>query len=339
MAIRLEQPGVLVETADPPAREPGAGEALVRVRRVGVCGTDFHAFKGSHPLVTYPRILGHELAVEVVRCASNGSGIAAGDRCAVEPYLNCGACVACRDGRTNCCERLRVLGVHADGGMRELLTLPVDKLHASKSLSFDQLALVETLGIGAHAVARAQVTARDSVVVVGAGPIGLSALTFARAAGARVVVVDTDATRRSGALAAGASSALAPQSTPNETAVAVADALGGERASVVIDATGNSGSMAAALHLARHGGRIAYVGLTREPIALDDSELHRRELTIFASRNAVASDLRGIITLIESGTIDPASMISHRANASEAVSRFEEWMAPESKCSKAVIEF
>jgi 2-desacetyl-2-hydroxyethyl bacteriochlorophyllide A dehydrogenase len=338
MAIRLERPGVLIESDEPRAREPGAGEALVRVRRVGVCGTDFHAFRGSHPLVTYPRILGHELAVEVVAPGA-GVGLVAGERCAVEPYLNCGKCVACRDGRTNCCETLRVLGVHQDGGMCELLTLPADKLHPSKKLSLDQLALVETLGIGAHAVARASVCAQDSVVVVGAGPIGLSALTFARAAGARVVVVDTDATRRAGALMAGASAALAPQASPSETAAATADALGGERASVVIDATGNAGSMAAALHLARHGGRIAYVGLTRETIALDDAELHRRELTIFASRNAVASDLRSIIALIESDKIDPAAMITHRAPARETVHRFLEWMAPESKCGKAVITF
>jgi 2-desacetyl-2-hydroxyethyl bacteriochlorophyllide A dehydrogenase len=339
MAIRLERPGVLVETEEPPAREPGAGEALVRVRRVGVCGTDFHAFRGSHPLVTYPRILGHELAVEVVALGAGVLALAPGDRCAVEPYLHCGKCLACREGRTNCCERLRVLGVHEDGGMRELLTLPADKLHVSKTLSFDQLALVETLGIGAHAVARANVCTRDSVVVVGGGPIGISALKFAIAAGARVAVVDTDPSRRSGALEAGACAALAPQSSPAETAAAIASALGGERASVVIDATGNAASMAAALHLARHGGRIAYVGLTREPIALDDAELHRRELTIVASRNSTAADLRSIVGLIESGKMDPAAMITHRAQASDATKRFTEWMSPETKCGKAVIAF
>nr|MBA3707412.1 alcohol dehydrogenase catalytic domain-containing protein [Planctomycetota bacterium] len=169
--IVLERPGVLAYAKDSTARDPGPGEALVRVRAVGVCGTDFHAFGGRQPFFTYPRILGHEVSVEVVQLGAGVSGIRPGDRCAIEPYVECGACIACRRGRPNCCERLSVLGVHADGGMREHFVVPARKLHRSVRLDAGQLALVETLGIGAHAVARAQLSATDTVLVVGSGPI------------------------------------------------------------------------------------------------------------------------------------------------------------------------
>src|SRR5207244_4493585 len=179
--IVLEQPGRFA-SVDAPPPERRANEALVRVHRVGVCGTDLHAFAGRQPYFTYPRVLGHELGVEVVEVPANGRGVRPGDRCAVEPYLSCGECNACRAGKYNCCERLEVLGVHTDGGMRELIAVPVDRLHKSERLSLDQLALVETLGIGAHAVARSGLRAGEDALVVGAGPIGLAVVQFALAA-------------------------------------------------------------------------------------------------------------------------------------------------------------
>ncbi len=173
LQIVLEQPGRFISVqADPPARP--AAEALVRVHRVGVCGTDLHAFAGRQPFFSYPRILGHELGVEVIEVPPNDRGIKPGDHCAVEPYLSCGHCHACRIGKPNCCEHLQVLGVHTDGGMRAFLAVPVDRLYKSERLSLDQLALVETLGIGAHAVARSGLQAGEEVLVVGAGPIGLA---------------------------------------------------------------------------------------------------------------------------------------------------------------------
>ncbi|HLW79289.1 MAG TPA: alcohol dehydrogenase catalytic domain-containing protein [Terriglobia bacterium] len=194
--IVLEQPGRFSGVVEAPPPEPRPGEALVRVHRVGVCGTDWHAYRGEQPYFTYPRILGHELAVEVVAAPPDGGDLKPGERCAVEPYLSCGGCDACRAGKYNCCESLRVLGVHTDGGMRELLAVPADRLHKSGRLTLDQLALVETLGIGAHAVARSGLSAGEDALVVGAGPIGLSVVQFARAAGARVRVLDTSPTRR-----------------------------------------------------------------------------------------------------------------------------------------------
>ena len=183
--ILLNEPGQLCLVDDAAPSDISPDEALVRVHRIGVCGTDLHAFKGEQPFFTYPRVLGHELGVEVVRIGENAGGVRAGDRCAVEPYLNCGVCVACRRGKTNCCVALRVLGGHADGGMREFIKVPARKLPKSDSLSFDQLALVEPLSIGAHAVARAGIE-RGEFPSSSAPAHRLSVIQFARAAGANV---------------------------------------------------------------------------------------------------------------------------------------------------------
>jgi threonine dehydrogenase-like Zn-dependent dehydrogenase len=189
--IRLEEPGrfVLLST-DEPAAALQPDEALVRVRRIGVCGTDIHAFKGRQPFFSYPRVLGHELGVEVVEVGSSSKNVQPGDRCSVEPYLNCGHCIACRRGKTNCCVNLQVLGVHTDGGMREAIVVPSRKLHPSRQLTLDQLALIETLGIGCHAVDRAELEKGEFVLVIGAGPIGLTVIQFAIEAGAQVIVLD-----------------------------------------------------------------------------------------------------------------------------------------------------
>src|SRR5262249_27726545 len=182
----LEQPSRLVVSENAPPGKPRDGEALVKVRRLGVCGTDLHAFRGKQPFFTYPRRLGHELGVEVVEVGPEVTGLKAGDLCSVEPYLTCGRCIACRSGKTNCCMELKCLGVHTDGGMCEFITLPANKLHTSTKLSLEQLALVETLGIGAHGVNRANLQRDEWALVLGAGPIGLAAIQFAKAAGAGV---------------------------------------------------------------------------------------------------------------------------------------------------------
>src|SRR6204780_3955447 len=186
--VTLEQPGrfTLSKTQEPAA--PGLGEVLVRVLTVGICGTDLHAFEGTQPFFTYPRVLGHELAVEVVD--SNGSGFKAGDRGAVNPYMTCGACAACLRGRTNCCAKMRVIGVHSDGGMRDRILLPAKQLYKCEKLQAVQIPLVETLGVGIHATGRAEAQAGDRAIVVGAGPIGLSVIEFLKLAGADIGVVE-----------------------------------------------------------------------------------------------------------------------------------------------------
>jgi L-rhamnose mutarotase len=177
-SLVLQQPGVLAWT-DAPEPVPSNGEALVRVRRCGVCGTDIHALAGKQPFFSYPRRLGHELCVEVVSAPAD-SVLRAGDLCAVEAYYFCGTCPACRTGKTNCCKLLKVLGVHIDGGHAPLMAVPADKLHRATKLSPEQIALVEPLVIGAHGVERAAPKAGEPTVIIGIGPIGLAAAILPR---------------------------------------------------------------------------------------------------------------------------------------------------------------
>jgi 2-desacetyl-2-hydroxyethyl bacteriochlorophyllide A dehydrogenase len=303
--ITLEQPGRFA-SADVAGPKAGEGQALVRVHRVGVCGTDLHAYAGRQPFFAYPRILGHELGVEVLEAPSNEWGIKAGARCAVEPYLSCGRCHACKNGKTNCCERLQVLGVHVDGGMRGLLAVPPARLHASERLTFDQLALVETLGIGAHAVARSGLQPGEDVLVIGAGPIGLAVIQFAVVAGGTVRVQEVSETRRAFAERFGVKTQAEPD-------VRLAD--------LVFDATGNPTAMEAGFERVAHGGRLVFVGLVQARIGFDDPLFHRREITLLASRNS-CNDFPRIIRLIEEGRIDTTPWITHRLGLSSVPKEF-----------------
>jgi len=310
----------------PEPESPGKGEALVSVRSIGICGTDVSGYLGKMPFIEFPRILGHELGVEVLAVGEGVSNLKPGDRCSVEPYLNCGRCHSCRQGRTNCCETLEVLGVHRDGGMCEKLLLPADKLHRSEKLTLEQLALVETLAIGCHAVNRSMVTEHEDVLVIGAGPIGLSVLEFARLATNRVAVLELNESRRD----------FVKQNYPD---VILLSHLPPECfAQVVFDATGNSASMSQTLQYAKFTGRIVFVGITKEPVLIDDPLLHRRELTLLASRNAVAADFTRIIGLIETGRIDTRPWISHRASFDSLPEAFTGWIQPSSGVIKAMVE-
>ncbi len=326
-ALALTAPGYLALIVLPEATAPSAGEALVAIRAIGICGTDISGYLGKMPFIEYPRILGHELGVEVLAVGADVTHLKPGDRCSVEPYLNCGNCHACRQGKTNCCETLQVLGVHCDGGMRERMILPAHKLHPCNALSFEQLALVETLAIGCHAVNRAVIQADEDVLIIGAGPIGLTVLEFARLTGAAITVLELSETRR----------AFVRQ---HYSGVQVVESLPDEPcAQVVFDATGHPGSMARTLQLACFTGRIVYVGITKEPVPLDDPLFHRRELTLLASRNAVASDFPRILGLIQSGQIDTRPWITHRCDFEELPAKMPKWVKPGSAVVKAVVLF
>ena len=321
LQISLNSPGLFSahEVAEPTSAL-GPGEARLRVRRVGVCGTDLHAFAGNQPFFSYPRVLGHELGVEVVAVAPDVTRVSPGDACSVEPYLNCGRCIACRRGRPNCCASLQVLGVHTDGGMRSFITLPAEKLHPSRSLSHEQLALVETLAIGAHAVERAQIRPDDTVLILGAGPIGLGAIQFALLTGARIVVADISASRLEfcrGRL--GVTDTVVVDDGLKENLLALGDH---ELPSVVIDATGNPRSMAGAFDLPSQGGTIVFVGLFQGEVSFNDPNFHRRELTLKASRNALPGTFAQIIAGMEAGRIDTAPWITHRFSLAETPEAF-----------------
>lgn len=338
--VILDRPGHLTLAETTPPTSLGPGEALVRVGRVGVCGTDLHAFRGDQPFFTYPRVLGHELGVEVLALGpggDDGRGIAPGDLCAVEPYLNCGRCIACRRGKTNCCVSLQTLGVHTDGGMREQIVIPVAKLHRSTTLTIEQLALVEMLGIGAHAAGRATIELGEWALVIGAGPIGLATLVFARDAGARVIALDREAGRLDFCRRAlGIEHTIAAGPEALEELRALTD---GDLPTLVFDATGNARSMIESFNYAAHGGRVVFVGLVQADVPIHDPDFHRREHTLLATRNATAGDFTRIIAAIEAGRIDTTPWITHRATPEAAVDEFASWLLSETGVIKAMIAF
>jgi 2-desacetyl-2-hydroxyethyl bacteriochlorophyllide A dehydrogenase len=336
LQISLEKPGQFTATNDAPEPSLAPGDALVRVHRIGVCGTDLHAFAGKQPFFNYPRVLGHELGVEVIDPGSEPHGLKPGDRCSVEPYLNCQRCVACRRGKPNCCTELKVLGVHVDGGMRPLLAVPARKLHPSAQLNYEQLALIETLGIGAHAVERAEVKPDDTVLVIGAGPIGLSVIQFVLVTGATLAVMDVSDSRLAFCREQlGVKHTLAPGA---EAANQLKTIFGGDLPTIVIDATGNPKSMAGTFDLPAHGGRIVFVGLFQGEVTFNDPNFHRRELTLCASRNALPGTFREIIRLVEAGQVNTQPWITHRFSLAETPTVFPETIAGNPAVLKAIIE-
>ena len=337
-ALELEKPGSFRVIDIPEPAAPGAGEAVVRVRAVGICGTDYGGYLGKMPYFSYPRIPGHELGVEVVAVGPGVGDVSPGDRCCVEPYINCRECHSCRRGLTNCCERHQTLGVHCDGGLRRLFTVPARKLHRSPRLTHEQNALVETLAIGCHAVDRGRPTAAETVLVIGAGPIGLSAVEFARLSGARVIVMDRVATRLAFVRDSMgiADTVLATGGDADaETIRALTD---GRFCEVVVDATGSAASMGGALAFCAFGGRLVYVGITQAEVTFPHAPvMHRRELSVLASRNALSADFARIIGAIEEGAIDTAPWITHRIPFDETIATFPSLLDPASGVIKAVV--
>ncbi len=337
-AIQLDQPQQfrVVDVPEPPA--PGPGEAVVRVHRVGVCGTDYAGFLGKMPFFSYPRIPGHELGVEVVAVGAGVANVKPGDRCAVEPYINCQTCYSCTRGHTNCCENHQTLGVHCDGGLRRLFTVPARKLHVSTKLSFEQLALVETLAIGCHAVYRGAPKAGETVLVIGAGPIGLSVVEFAKLSGARTVVLDMNEARlRFVRERMGVADTLLATGDGSELK-AFADLTGGRLGDVVVDATGSNKSMGQALQYVGFAGRLVFVGITTQEIAFAHPLMHRREMTLLASRNALSRDFGDIIGHIEAGRLDTRPWVTHRVAFDAMIPAFPGWLRPDSGVVKAVVE-
>jgi 2-desacetyl-2-hydroxyethyl bacteriochlorophyllide A dehydrogenase len=328
--VILEQPGRFTLTDTPPPGAPGPGEALVRVLTVGICGTDLHAFEGTQPFFTYPRILGHELAVEVIETGAGVSGFQPGDRCAVNPYMTCGVCAACARGRSNCCAQMRVIGVHADGGMRDRILLPAKQMHKCEKLAPAEIPLVETLGVGIHAVGRAAAQPGDRAIVIGAGPIGLAVMEFLRLAGADMGVVEKMPERLEFAARHHALKRCYPSHQ---------EARQEEPSMLVFDCTGDQGSMEGAIHLLQQGGTLVFVGLINNTVSLFDPDLHRREATILASRNSTAAEQHRVLDYMESGRINVAAWPTELAGPEVMDQRFPRWLHREAGVVKAVVEW
>ena len=333
--LSLQEPGRFGFLEGSQARKPGPGEVLVRAGRVGICGTDLHAWEGKQPYFNYPRILGHELAVEVAEVGANVSAVQPGDRCAVRPYLACGTCLACKNGTPNCCLQIRVLGVHIDGGMQEWLTLPAQYLHPSKTLTLDELALVEPLSIGSHGVWRSGIGAGQQALVIGAGPIGLAVVAAVRALGAECVVLELSRARRDFCRKfAGVEKLIDAAGDPTEQ---ITEAFGGDLPGYVFDCTGNPRSMNASFRYISHGGRLIFVGIYPGEITFSDPDFHKRETTLLASRNATRQDFERVMEALEAGLILTAPWIEHRFTPESLVEAFPRLLDPEAGVLKPMV--
>ena len=337
-AIRLEEPRHFEYVDIDPPGAPGPGQALVQTHRMGICGTDYSGFLGKMPFFRYPRVPGHELGVTVLELGAGVTGLEPGDRCSVEPYMNCRTCYACRRGSPNCCESLEVIGVMVDGGLCERFLVRADKLHASRKLSFEQLALVETLGIGCHATDRGEPAEGSHALIIGAGPIGLATLEFTRLTGARITVMDRVESRLEFCRRQYGIENTVVFEDPDSAVQQMREITDGDMYPLVTDATGSPASMSAALAYVAHTGTLVYVGITTDRVEFPHPALHRPEMTIKGSRNALPRDFGRIIGLIEDGTIDTDPWITHRTPFEEVVANFEGYTRPETGVIKAMIE-
>ncbi len=333
-ALVCEQPGSFQYTKKEKSLLQN-GYAVLKIKRIGICGTDLHAFEGTQPFFNYPRILGHELAAEIIEIETNIE-FAIGDKVTFSPYFYCGKCIACRNGLTNCCAELKVFGVHIDGGMCEFISIPVQYLIKGNEMSFDELALVEPLAIGAHGIRRAGVKPGEFVLVIGAGPIGLGVMEFARIAGAHVIAMDVNDQRLKFCR-----EKLNVVHTINpakeDVMVQLKTITNNDMPSVVIDATGNLKAINNAFQYLAHGGRYVLVGLQRDEIVISHPEFHKREATLMSSRNATKQDFDHVLASMKNKLLDPAAYITHRVQFDEVKDNFESWLNPATGVIKAMV--
>ena len=334
LTVICNEPRSLTAVQSPiPARQPG--ETLIRVKRVGVCGTDLHIFTGNQPFLEYPRVMGHEFS-GIVEASDEGSGLVAGDVVYVMPYISCGTCIACSKGKTNCCTRIQVLGVHCDGAFTEYLSVAHQFIHKADGVSLDQAAMIEFLSIGAHAVRRSNLQAGQRVLMVGTGPIGMAAAIFAGLRGARVTVLDTRDDRLD----------FCRQHLGIHAAVkigegdkdALADLTEGDFYDVVFDATGNARAMERGFEFIAHGGTYVMISVVRDSITFSDPEFHKREATLMGSRNATVEDFRYVEQCLRDGLIPDRALNTHRIALSEVVNLFPTLLDPQQGVVKAIIE-
>ena len=333
-AVICESPGLLI-IAERPLPTRGPDEVLLRVRRVGVCGTDMHIVRGTQPYLSYPRVMGHELGCEVVE-APAGSDLQSGEAVFVMPYLSCGRCRACAKGRTNCCGHLEVLGVHRDGGMTEYISVPERFVIRADGLSLDQISMVEFLSIGAHAVERVPVRSGDRVLVVGAGPIGVAVLLFAALKGANVTVLDARSDRLALVRRLGRAESLVTLDV--DTRTRLLEISQREMFDVVFDCTGNIRAMEAGFDYVGQAGSYVLVSIVPDRVSFSDPEFHRRETTLLGSRNATLADVTRVMDAIRAGRIDTNALNTHRAPLASVPEAMFLWMKPETGVMKAIVE-
>ncbi len=314
-----------------------AGEALLRIKKVGICGTDLHAYGGNQAFFTYPRILGHELASEVVEIEENDQNLKPGDNVVVMPYVNCKTCIACRNGKSNCCTQMKVLGIHTDGGMQELISVPIDLLIPAQNLSDDEMAIVEPLAIGAHAIRRSQLQKGETIVIVGCGPIGIGIMKLAQIKGAKVIAIDMNQGRLDYA-----KENIGVDHIVNggpEAVDRIKEITKGDMCTAVFDATGHKGALESGPDYMAHGGRYILVGLSKGELTFTHPAIHAKETSILCSRNATLEDFEHVISVLEKGEFPTDSFITHSVPCDDMISHFDSWLDPANGVIKATVDF
>ena len=334
-AIVCQEPGRF-ELIDKPMPVMREGEVLLQVQKIGICGTDFHAYAGNQAFFSYPRILGHEVSAKVVDASPAHHNIL-GQSCMLMPYISCGQCVACRKGKTNCCSAIQVIGVHIDGAMQEYITVPPSLLLISESLSLDHLAIVEPLAIGAHAIRRAQLSKGETVAVVGAGPIGLGIMWIASRIGCTVIAIDTNNTRLQ--MAKEHFGAVEIMHSDAQTPTLINQFTNGDGCDAVFDATGSRIALESGINYMGHGGRYVLVGLAKSDLSFFHPDIHAKESSILCSRNATKVDFDMVIALLTQDMFPIESYITHHCHSDQMISLFDSWVDPKSKVIKALVEF
>lgn len=320
-SIVCTEPGDMSIANKTTPTEIGADDVLIAIKRIGVCGTDIHAFKGNQPFFTYPRILGHEISGIVDKVGKGVGNTNIGDTVVVIPYLHCGECAACISGKTNCCTNMKVLGVHTDGGMGEYVTVPSSNVIPVKELTLDDAAIVEPLSIGAHAVRRAQIQNDDMVLVIGTGPIGLGVARFAKLQGAKTIVMDINEERLNfGQKWSESDIAINGSDNVLQQLLDVGD---GSLPTIVFDATGNKQSMMESFNYVGHGGKLVFVGLVKDDISFYNPDFHSKEITLLGSRNATKQDFDYVINCLSNDLIH-SFYISSKIRFEDTISYFKQ---------------
>jgi threonine dehydrogenase-like Zn-dependent dehydrogenase len=330
-AVSLQRPGH-AEIVDLPEPTQRAGELLLRVELVGLCGTDLNSFRGRNPLVTFPRVIGHEIAATVVEGSRT---LPAGSRVTVSPYTSCGVCASCLSGRFNACKDNQTFGVQRDGAMTEWLSIPEEKVYASR-LSLKELCIVEPLTVGVHAVSRGRVKREETVAVFGCGGVGLGAVAGASFRGARVIAIDVDDAKLSTAQAAGAVHLI--HSANEDVHARLQEITDGHGPSVVIEAIGLPETFVAAVREVAFTGRVVYIGYAKQPVAYDTKLFVQKELNIVGSRNALPEDFREVITMLEAGRFPVNEAVSTEIGMDEVPSVLERWSASPTAFRKIMVQ-
>ncbi len=335
-AVFISEPNK-IEVKEVPMPEVKPGEALLKIKHVGICGADVSSYTGNQPFTTYPRIPGHEFSAEIVEVPDNDLGLKKGMIVTANPYFNCGTCYSCKRGFVNCCTDNQTMGVQRDGAFCEYVAMPIERIYDGFGLSTKELALIEPFTISRHAVSRTRIMPEDKVLVIGAGPIGLFALICANLTGAKVYVADILEKRLNVATEYGAAGVINTSKTKlKEFTESITDRNGFD---VVIEACGLSQTFLDSIENVCFAGKIILIGNGKKDTTFNHSIILKKELNIFGSRNSYKMDFVDLINIVKKGNIDLMKMISNIYPIEKADEAFKALANNDGSLAKILIEF